>query len=91
MREASEYALNNARENEFWFYESMSACLYVALCFEAYLNHLDPILLSERWKSIERSGPERKLRNLSDRINYKLDFETPPFNSFKEIKDYRGS
>ncbi len=90
LREASERALNLARENKFWFYDCMTVSLYSAFCFEAYLNHLGPHYPLD-WKSIQESGPERKLRAISKCINYELDFEKPPFKSFKEIKDYRDA
>lgn len=90
LRKASEDALKRARESQMWFYDCMSVCLYSAFCFEAYLNHLGPRYLSD-WKSIQRSGPELKLNKISARINYIIDYEKPPFWSFKEIKEYRDT
>ncbi len=90
LRDASERALNRARENQFWFYDCMTVNLYSAFCFEAYLNHLGKINVPDL-ESIQRSGPELKLNRISNRINHKIDFKTPPFKSFKEIKEYRDT
>lgn len=91
LKDISELALKRARENEEdRFYNCITVILFSAFCIEAYLNWIGSINVPD-WKSIDRSGPEKKLRAISKRINYELDFEKPPFKSFKEIKDYRDA
>jgi hypothetical protein len=72
-----------------WYYEWMGSLLFSAFAYEGYLNFLGRKLFPS-WESFERRlSWESKTKLIADRIGLKIDEGRKPFQSIKELFDFR--
>lgn len=68
------------------FLHCVTEMIFCALALESYLNHLGAIRFSEGlWQHLERLSPE------GNELGLKIDKSRRPFQSFKEIMQFRNA
>ena len=76
------------------YYSSMAVNVFSAFCLEAYLNDIGPHYFKTWGNSREENGegwktPKEKVKLLSEKLGFPVDFGRRPFQTFIEIFDYR--
>jgi hypothetical protein len=86
------YLLKEARENpEGSDYKYITSMITTAFFLEAYLNYLGQKKVNqEDWSKWERQPSYKKLKDLTDKLDYKIDDSKRPFKTFREMFDFRN-
>jgi hypothetical protein len=88
---AAKEALSQADHQEGQFYSCMSAGVFSAFTFEAYLNHIGETKVRD-WDSLERRlGPREKLILLQQLLHLTIDKSKRPFQTLNDILRLRDS
>lgn len=67
------------------YYAALASILLSAFTLEAFLNFLGNRCM-DNWEEIERkNSPEEKLKLLTSKIQYKVDYGHRPFQTFRDI------
>ena len=68
----------------------MSAIIFCAFTLEGYLNHIGSELIP-KWNDLfEKLSPMAKLVMIADKYKFELSFDSPPFQSFLTIFEFRN-
>jgi len=90
LHNAAYYALQAAQESiDGRFYNCLTAKIFSAFSFEAYLNHLGNSEFQEWAKFEKRFSPRQKLDKLVAKKGYLPDFSKPPFGTLNQIFTFR--
>ena len=72
------------------FYNCISSIVFSAFCIEAYLNQIGEKLFPDCWAELERRPHKQKLKKIAERLQFKPDFSSLPFQSYDEIFRFRN-
>lgn len=90
LRNISYLSYKEAEEKEEGrFNNCLVSMVFSALSLEAYMNYVGEIKVKS-WKSISRGRIKDKIIAITKALNCKVDFGERPFQTFKEMFNYRN-
>ena len=71
------------------FHQFMGSLVFTAFSFEAYLNHIGPMVFGS-WDALERLAPKEKLDIIAEKIGLPVDYGKRPWGIVKELFGFRN-
>lgn len=89
---SAQHALSEAeRSEETKIYNLMSAYVFLAFAFEAYLNHLGAKLIPNWDKNEKKWGRDKRIDKVFEKLEVAVEYENRPYSAIPSLFSFRDT